>query len=102
MTIDPEFQKPFEPTHASMASLKINRDLPVHELAANLRRAFSGIVAGNVKPNGVRAIREHGPFQIQGEPEIMTALDQLLQRFVDQNRMKLPGGEKYTPCYRIV
>jgi predicted Rossmann-fold nucleotide-binding protein len=102
MTIDEEFQRPFEPTHESMASLKIARDLPSHELAANLRRAFSGIVAGNVKPNGVRAIREHGPFQIQGEPEIMTALDQLLQRFVDQNRMKLPGGEQYSPCYRIV
>jgi len=102
MTIDQDFQKPFDPTHESMANLPISKDLPPHELAANLRRAFSGIVAGNVKPNGVRAIREHGPFQIQGEPEIMTALDQLLRRFVDQNRMKLPGGEHYTPCYRIV
>jgi len=102
MTIDPAFQQPFDPTHESMANLTIARDLPSHELAANLRRAFSGIVAGNVKPNGVRAIRELGPFQIQGEPEIMAALDQLLQRFVDQNRMKLPGGESYTPCYQIV
>ena len=102
MTIAPDFQRPFEPTHEAMASLKIARDLPKHELAANLRRAFSGIVAGNVKPNGVRAIREHGPFQIQGEKEIMDSLDQLLQRFVAQHRMKLPGGDHYKPCYRIV
>jgi pyrimidine/purine-5'-nucleotide nucleosidase len=28
----------------------------VHELAANLRRAFSGIVTGNVKEYGIAAI----------------------------------------------
>jgi len=102
MTIDADFQKPFAATHEAMASLRISRDLPRHELAANLRRAFSGIVAGNVKPDGVRAIREHGPFEIRGEREIMEFLDRLLQRFVAQHRMKLPGGEAYTPCYRIV
>jgi pyrimidine/purine-5'-nucleotide nucleosidase len=102
LAIDPIFQHPFEPTHESMARLNISRDLPSHELAANLRRAFSGIVAGNVKPLGVRAIRDKGPFEIQGEQDIMTALDQLLTRFVAQNRMKLPGEKPYEPCYRIV
>ena len=102
LAIDPIFQRPFKPTHANMASLDIRRDLPAHELAAGLRQLFSGIVAGNVKPDGVRAIREHGPFDIHGEPEIMAALDKLLRRFVDQHRMKLPGGAAYEPCYRIV
>jgi len=102
LKIDADFQRPFSATHEAMADLRISRDLPRHELAANLRRVFSGIVAGNVKPDGVRAIREHGPFQIQGEHEIMTALDQLLTRFVAQHRMKLPGNEQYRPCYRIV
>lgn len=102
LSIEADFQRPFEPTHEAMAGLRISRELPNHELAANLRRAFSGIVAGNVKPNGVRAIRDHGPFEIQGEPEIMTALDNLLTRFVAQHRMKLPGGNVYEPCYRIV
>ncbi len=101
LAIDPDFQQPFQPTHEAMAGLKISRDLPVHELAANLRRAFSGIVAGNVKPQGLRAIREHGPFEINGEPDIMQALDGLLTRFVAQHRMKLPGGEAYEPCYRV-
>lgn len=99
---DLAFQEPFEVTHESMADLDISHDLPTHEMAANLRRLFSGIVTGNVKPHGVRAIREHGPFQIRGEPAILRALDDLLQRFIAQHRMKLPGGKPYKPCYRIV
>ncbi|HCP54884.1 MAG TPA: LOG family protein, partial [Pseudomonas sp.] len=46
LKIDESFQRPFDPTHANMASLQLSHDLPPHELAANLRRAFSGIVAG--------------------------------------------------------
>jgi hypothetical protein len=71
-----------------------------HHLAANLRRAFSGIVAGNVKDNGIRAIEEHGPFELNGEREILHPLDALLASFVEQGRMKLPGS-RYTPCYRL-
>jgi hypothetical protein len=32
----------------------------------------------------------------------MQPLDQLLQAFVEQHRMKLPGGVPYEPCYRVV
>jgi hypothetical protein len=85
-----------------MASLKLNRDRPAYRLAADLRRAFSGIVAGNVKEDGIRAIEQHGLFEIHGEPEIMRALDGLLQSFVAQHRMKLPGGSAYKPCYRVI
>ena len=65
-----------------------------------LRRAFSGIVAGNVKDAGIRAIEKHGKFEIQGDAAIMQRMDALLTAFVDQQRMKLTG--KYEPCYRIV
>ena len=41
-------------------------------LAANLRRAFSGIVAGNVKEQGVQAIEAHGPYELHGDKEVMT------------------------------
>ncbi|WP_049621736.1 nucleotide 5'-monophosphate nucleosidase PpnN [Frateuria defendens] len=95
------FQLPFRPTHAAMSALAIHPGRPRHELAADLRRAFSGIVAGNVKEEGVRAIEQHGPFDIDGDPEIMRALDDLLQAFVVQHRMKLPGGTAYVPCYRV-
>ena len=100
--IEQTFQTPFRPTHENMHSLELHRDQPAHELAANLRRMFSGIVAGNVKPEGLREIREHGPFDIRCEPEIAQSLDALLTAFVGNNRMKLPGGQAYDPCYRLV
>jgi len=102
LQIDHAFQAPFEPTHESMHALQLSRDLPLHERACNLRRLFSGIVAGNVKPEGVAAIRRHGPFEISGEPEILESLDELLGAFVRDHRMKLPGGSAYEPCYRLV
>jgi predicted Rossmann-fold nucleotide-binding protein len=95
-----DFQRPFQPDHASMAALDLHRGQPAHTLAANLRRAFSGIVAGNVKEEGMRLIEEHGPFEINGDPDIMLALDALLRAFVDQRRMKMVG--EYRPCYRVV
>ena len=101
LKIDPEFQTPFVPNHASMARLNLRRDQPRHKLAADLRRAFSGIVAGNVKDEGVRLVEHHGPFEMTGDKDILDALGALLESFVKQNRMKLPGTQ-YTPCYRIV
>ncbi len=52
-----QFQQPFRPTHANMAALNLQRDQPAHLLAADLRRAFSGIVAGNVKEEGMQRDR---------------------------------------------
>jgi predicted Rossmann-fold nucleotide-binding protein len=100
ITIAKSFQLPFEPTHKNMAALEISTSLPIHELAANLRRAFSGIVAGNVKEEGVMAVKKHGVFQINGDPEIMHAMDKLLEKMATQGRMKINGN--YTPCYEIV
>jgi len=99
--IEREFQAPFRPTHEAMSALNLHRDQPAHRLAADLRRAFSGIVAGNVKEDGIRAIEKEGPFLIHGDRDIMRALDALLASFVEQHRMKLPGGSQYVPCYRV-
>ena len=101
LSIDEQLQIPFKPTHENMRNVQIDRSLPLHELAANLRRVFSGIVAGNVKPEGLAAIRRHGHFEICGEREVLQSLDALLTAFVNDNRMKLPGEKVYTPCYRI-
>lgn len=100
LTITQEFQQPFEPTHENMAQLKISKDLPAYQLAANLRRAFSGIVAGNVKEEGVQAVREKGVYELHGDADIMQAMDELLTSMVKQGRMKIKGA--YTPCYKIV
>ena len=101
LRIDEEFQRPFVVTHAAMRTLRLHRDQPVHELAADLRRAFSGIVTGNVKEHGIRDIERHGPYELSGDPAVMARLDALLAAFVAQQRMKLPGTA-YMPCYRIV
>ncbi len=99
--IDSSFQFPFIPSHENMAGLELYLDKPVEELSASLRRAFSGIVAGNVKEYGVQQIKEKGVFQINGDKELMEKLDDLLQSFIAQKRMKLPGST-YTPVFEVV
>jgi len=101
LKIDHAFQQEFRPTHENMRALALHRDQERHLLAANLRRAFSGIVAGNVKLEGIREIEEHGLYEMHGDSEIMERLDALLASFVAQTRMKLEG-EEYMPCYRII
>jgi hypothetical protein len=102
LTIDKEFQTPFIPSHENMSKLNLSLDQEIHILAANLRRAFSGIVAGNVKQDGILAVREFGPFEIHGDTKIIAPMEALLSNMVKQNRMKLPGGSTYEPCFRIV
>lgn len=102
LKIEPEFQLPFEPNHESIANLDLHLNQRPEVLAANLRRAFSGIVAGNVKAEGIHEIERNGPFEIHGDPILMKKMDRLLKDFVEQHRMKLPGGSAYVPCYRIV
>ena len=97
--IPPALQQPFSPSHEAMAGLRLTDDAEPHALAADLRRAFSGIVAGNVKESGVRAVQRHGPFLIHAEARLKGPLDALLQHFVAAGRMKLKGA--YTPCYRL-
>ncbi|MCK9371204.1 nucleotide 5'-monophosphate nucleosidase PpnN [Candidatus Dojkabacteria bacterium] len=101
LKINQTFQQPFLPTHENMSNLELHKNQPIHTLAAALRRAFSGIVSGNVKDDGIEAIKQHGKFQLSGDPDIMKLMDSLLTSFVDQNRMKLPG-EIYSPCYQII
>ena len=101
LRIDEEFQRPFAPTHENMRNLSLHKQQPVHVLAANLRRAFSGVVAGNVKEEGIRTIEKYGHFEIHGDKEIMGPMDSLLASFVAQSRMKL-AGKAYTPCYRVI
>ena len=101
LSVQSEFQHPFHVTHESMRALVLGREQPVHELAANLRRAFSGIVTGNVKEHGIQAIDRDGPYELAGDAHIMQLLDELLAAFVSQGRMKLPGSV-YRPVYRLV
>ncbi len=100
LRIPNELQAPFIPTHQNMASLDLHKNQPDYLLAAELRRALSGIVAGNVKEPGIRAIKQYGPFQLDGDLEIMRALNRLLTGFVDQRRMKI-DYQRYVPCFEL-
>lgn len=97
--IDKDFQQPFIPTHANMSALPLHLDQPAADMAANLRKAMSGIVAGNVKQFGIEEVQKHGPYCLNAEPALMEKLDKMLQSFVDQQRMKLPSDKGYVPCY---
>jgi hypothetical protein len=101
LNIDIDFQQPFVATHESMAALDLKAGQSSVDLAVNLRRAFSGVVAGNVREAGVRLVAEKGPFVLSGDSSIALALDTLLRGFVDQGRMKLSAPEGYQPCFRV-
>jgi hypothetical protein len=58
-------------------------------------------VTGNVKEYGVAAIERFGPYELSGDADLMSLLDELLTAFIAQGRMKLPGSA-YRPCYRLV
>jgi predicted Rossmann-fold nucleotide-binding protein len=89
-----DFQRPFEATHESMRALALHRDQPAHSLAVNLRRAFSGVVAGNVREAGIARVEKYGPFELHGDPTLIGALG--------HRRMRLSEPSAYVPCYRIV
>ena len=100
LIIDEVFQRPFKATHESMRALELSSELPVHDLAANLRRVFSGIVSGNVRDDTMAEIEKLGPFEISGSSQLMNLLDALLTDFVKHGRMKL-ASDSYAPCYRV-
>lgn len=100
LKVDHDFQKPFKADHESMRAIELHEDLPLHELAVNLRHVFSGIVSGNVREDTIAVIEERGPFEISGSKKYMLLLDRLLAAFVAQGRMKIVS-ENYSPCYRV-
>ena len=77
-----------------MRALELHRDQPAHSLAVNLRRAFSGIVAGNVREAGIRLVEKHGPFELRGDPKIIAALDTLLAGLRHRATHALVGSER--------
>jgi len=101
LSVPHELQSPFHATHEAMSNLQIRADMKPFELAVNLRAMFSGLVAGNVKAEGIQAIETHGNFRINGDRQIMDALDELLESFVEQGRMKI-NASQYRCCYDLV
>lgn len=100
LRIPEAMQFPFLSTHTNMASLRLDSGLPPAHLAGELRRAFSGIVAGNVKAFGIEQIALHGPFKLHADCALTSELDKLLTQFVINGRMKIDSN-RYQPCYEL-
>lgn len=98
--IPPELQFPFEVNHQNMAGLNLCQGQAPYKLAANLRRAFSGIVAGNVKEYGIQMVAQKGPFKLHGDPAIINFMGKLMTDFIEQGRILLSQRE-YVPCYEL-
>lgn len=98
MKIPYELQITNTVTHEFMSSLDLTKNQEDWKLAANLRSAFSGIVAGNVKDYGIQAVKEKGPFSLHGDKLIIDELGKLLENFIKQHRILLSQKE-YKPCY---
>ncbi len=90
----------FVPTHESMLALELDKDQQPQNLACELRRLFSGIVAGNVKTEVRRTIDLKGPFEIKADSQLVAAIEQLLNHLINEKRMKMDGD--YRPCYKII
>jgi pyrimidine/purine-5'-nucleotide nucleosidase len=100
LDIPQTLKQAFIPTHKTMRELQLSANEPPQILACELRRLFSGIVAGNVKPTSRALIRQYGPFEVHASPELREALDQLLQQLITEKRMKAEGDYKH--CYNII
>lgn len=98
MKIPYELQIANTVTHEFMSSLDLTKNQEDWKLAANLRSAFSGIVAGNVKDYGIQAVKKKGPFSLHGDKLIIDELGKLLENFIKQHRILLSQKE-YKPCY---
>lgn len=95
-----DFKKTIGPDHEAIEGLELRRGKDICTSAATLRQVFSAVVSGNVKPEGIKAVEDRGPFRIHGDRNIMDEIDGLLSLFVDQGRMRLKG--EYEPCYRLL
>lgn len=93
-------QQPFVPSHENMAALELYQNTPRDQLCINLRAAFSGIVAGNVKAFGIEQVKKQGPYQLHADSYIGSELTKLLNDFVKQGRMSL--SPDYVPSFEVV
>ncbi len=101
ITIHPDLQIPFVPSHESVAVLRLNRNQSPQQLIIELRKAISAIVWATVTEKGNAAVRNE-PLRIHGEQRITRALEHLLASFTAQKRWNLRDPEKALHAYQFV
>lgn len=100
MKIPVQLQEEFLSTHEEMQALNLNLEQEPYILAANLRKALSGIVSANVRIDGKALIKEKGPYKLRGDAKLLHKLDELIEKFALDGRLKL-DDEVYKKCYKI-
>lgn len=98
LRIPAELQHPLVISHEAMAALNLRHSQEPWQLAVQLRTAFSGIVAGNVKEAGVKLVASRGPFSLHGDRDIIEHMAELTDAFIKQGRILL-SQRAYKPCY---
>ena len=83
------FQEHFLATHETVEQIELKDNMEPSLLAGMLRRVFSTIVSGNVRPEGIKAIAEKGPYKIHGRRVILDELQELIADMAAHKRMKL-------------
>ena len=92
-------QEAFHPSYDQIEKIFIHSKQNKIELAIDLRKIISSIVAANLKRNFVKTISEKGPFKIKGEKTYLLALSEILEIFTLQKRM---SAQNNTPSYQFV
>lgn len=100
MYIPTQLQDEFLATHQEMEDLNLSLDQEPYILAANLRKVLSGIVSANVRTEGKALIEEKGLYNLTGDANLLAKLDEIINKFTQDGRMKL-DGEVYKKCYKI-
>lgn len=95
-----QLQDEFLATHKEMQELDLSLNQKPYILAANLRKVLSGIVSANVRTEGKQLIKEKGLYKISGDLKLLQKLDELIDKFTQNGRMKL-DNESYQKCYKI-
>jgi predicted Rossmann-fold nucleotide-binding protein len=90
-------QEPFVADHRTVARTVLKSGQTPWERGALLRRIFSAVVSGNVRPEGIRAVEAEGPFRLRGDRPLISAVDGLLTELAAQGRMSKSGA--YRPSY---
>lgn len=98
--IDPDLQKPFIPSHESVAQLRLEQGQPPMQLAAQLRKFATAVVWANVMKEGNEAIEKQGPLQLQGERKVVEAVQHILTFLEEEKRMNFRSRE--LNYYKIV
>lgn len=89
---------PFKVTREAVKNLKLDREQSPTDTIVNLRRFVYTVTCACVSGEK-EEVRKNGPYDVQGDPEFLKAVDLLMEYFVRTKRM---NGGTYEKPYKVV